>query len=123
MLIRRTISSGCYTGHFRPLYIKAHVNGKPISRVWINEGAMLNVMLDSTIKKLRKSYKDLKETNMPMSNFTGESTPTLGFLIIELTVGSRTTNTMFFVVNAKPGTLMRAFYTPPAASILEWRLG
>ena len=64
---------------------------------------MLNVMPYSTVRKLGKSHKDLKETNTTMSNFTGGSTLALGFLIAELTVGPKTTNTVFFVVNAKPG--------------------
>ena len=55
------------------------------------------------VKKLRKSCKDLKVTNMTMSNFTGGSTLALGFLIVKLTMGSRITNTVFFVVDAKPG--------------------
>ena len=58
-------------GHLRPLYIKAHINGKPISQVLIDGGAILNVMPYSIVKKLGKSHKDLKETNMTMSNFTG----------------------------------------------------
>ena len=40
--------------HLRPLYIKAHVNGKSISRVLIDEVAVLNVMPYSMIKKLGK---------------------------------------------------------------------
>ena len=64
---------------------------------------MLNVMPYSTVKRLGKSRKDLKENNMTMSNFTRESTPALGFLIAKLIVGFRTTNTMFFIVDAKQG--------------------
>ena len=90
-------------GHLRPLYIKAHVNGKPIYKVLIDGGAMLNVMPYTMVNKLGKSCKDLKETNMTMSNFTRGSTPALGFLITEPIVGSRTTNTIFFVVDAKTG--------------------
>ena len=40
---------------------------------------------------------------MTMSNFTRGGTLALGFLIVELTVGTRTTNTVFFVVDAKLG--------------------
>ena len=47
-------------GHLRPLYIKAHINGKPVSRVLIDKGAVLNVMPFSTIKKLGKAGKILK---------------------------------------------------------------
>ena len=64
---------------------------------------MFNVMPYSTVEKLRKSHKDLKKTNIIMSNFTGESTLAVGCLIAELTVGSRITNTLFFVVDGRPG--------------------
>ena len=69
----------------------------------IDGRAVLNVMPYSTARKLGKSRKDLKETNMTMSNFIGGSTPALGFLITELTVGSKTTITAFFVADAKTG--------------------
>ena len=87
--------------HLKPFYIKAHVNGKPISKVLIDGGVVLDVMPYSMVKKLGKSHKDLKETNITMPNFIGESTLALGFFIAELTVGSKTTNTVFFVVDAK----------------------
>ena len=92
--------------NLRPFYIKAHMNGNPISRVLIDGGAMLKMMPYSTVKKLGKSCKDLKETNMIMSNFTSESTLALGFLIAELTVGFRTTDAVFFVVDAKLGYII-----------------
>ena len=90
-------------GHLRPLYNKVHVNGRPISRVLIDGGAVLNVMSYSSVKKLGKSRKDLKKTNMTMSNFTRGSTLALGFLVAKLTVGSKTANNILFVVDAKPG--------------------
>ena len=77
------------------------MNGKPISRVLIDGRAVLNVMPYNMVKKLGKSYKDLRGTDMTMSNFTKGSTPALGFLIAKLTVGSKLTNIVFFVVNAK----------------------
>ena len=40
---------------------------------------------------------------MKMTNFTGESIDTLGFYIAELIVGTKTSTTVFFVVDAKPG--------------------
>ena len=53
--------------HLKPLYITTHMNGKPISRVLVDGGAVFNVMPYSTVEKLVKSYKDLKKTNMTMS--------------------------------------------------------
>lgn len=41
--------------HLKPLYVKVVINGRPISRAFINNGVLLNVSLFSTIKKLGKS--------------------------------------------------------------------
>ena len=88
--------------HLKPLYIKAHVNGKLINRVLIDIGAVPNIMPYNIVKGLGQSRKDLKETNMTMSNFIGGSTLALGFFInTKLIVGFRITNTMIFVVDAK----------------------
>ena len=81
--------------HLKPLYISAHINEKPISRVLVYGEVVFNVMPYSAVEKLGKSHKDFKKTNIVMSNFTGESTLALGVLIAELTVGSKTTNTIF----------------------------
>ena len=55
------------------------------------------------LKKLGRSQKELKETNMKMTNFIGESTDAQGFYITELTVATKTSTTVFFVVDAKLG--------------------
>ena len=89
--------------HLRPLYVKAYIDGRIISQVLIDDGAIMNVVLVGTLRKLGKTQKDLKETNMKTTNFTGESTEALGFCIAELKMGAKTSSTMFFVVNAKPG--------------------
>ena len=92
-------------GHLRPLYIKAHVNKKPIARVLIDGGAVFDAMPYSTVEKLGKSHKDLKKTNMTMSNFIGENASTLGVLTAELIVGSKTTITFFLWWMLDQGTL------------------
>ena len=38
--------------HLKPIYIKAHVNGKPISRVLMDGGATLNVIPYNMVKRL-----------------------------------------------------------------------
>ena len=40
---------------------------------------------------------------MKMTNFIGESTNALGFYIVELTVSTKTSATVFFVMDAKLG--------------------
>ena len=79
---------------------------EPIKRVLVDGGAVFNMISYITVEKLRKSSKDLRKTNMAMSNFTGESTLALGFLIVELIVGSRKTSTLFFVINARLGYII-----------------
>ena len=59
--------------HLKPLYIKDHMNGRPISRVLIDGGPIMNVMLIGILKKLVKTQKDVKEINIKMTNFTKES--------------------------------------------------
>ena len=88
--------------HLRPLYIKAYIDSRTISRVLIDSGAIMNVIPVEILRKLGKTQKDLKGTNMKMTNFTKESIKALGFYIAELIVGSKTSSTMFFVVDAKP---------------------
>lgn len=86
------------TEHLKPLYIKARLNGKEISRVFVDGGAVLNVMPVSTLRKLGKTKEDLVSTNMKMTNFTGE---TKGVLVADVTVGSKTVSSSFFMVDAK----------------------
>ena len=80
----------------KPVYIKAYIYGRPISRALIDGGAIMNVMLIGILKKLGKSKKDLQEMIMKMTNFIGESTDALRFYISELTVGTKLSTTMFF---------------------------
>ena len=60
--------------------------GRPISRVLIDGGAIMNIIPIGILRKLGKTQNDLKETNMKITNFTRENTETLGFYIVELTV-------------------------------------
>lgn len=63
---------------------------------------MLNVMPVATMKKLGRKKEELVPTNMKMTNFTGEATATLGVLVADVTVGTKTQSSVFFVVEAKP---------------------
>ena len=42
----------------------------------------MNVMALGILRKLGKTQRDLKETNMKMTNFIGKSTDALGFYIV-----------------------------------------
>ena len=50
------------TRHIKPLYLRAHLNGRPISKVLINNGSAVNIMLLRILRALRRSISDLIET-------------------------------------------------------------
>ena len=68
--------------------MKAYIDGRPISRVLVDGGAIMNVISIGILRKLGKIEKDLKKTNMKMINFTRESTKPLDFFITKLTMGT-----------------------------------
>ncbi|KAJ8570988.1 hypothetical protein K7X08_037960 [Anisodus acutangulus] len=49
--------------HLKPFYVKGYINGKAISRVFFDNGVVLNVMPLLTWKGLNKTRKDLILTN------------------------------------------------------------
>jgi hypothetical protein len=55
--------------HLKALYMKGHINGKPISQMLVDGGAIVNLMLYSLFKKLGGSDEELIKTNMTVSGF------------------------------------------------------
>ena len=86
------------TRNIKPLYIRAHLNGRPVSKVLIDNGSAVNVM--RMLRALGKSNNDLIETEVVVSAFTGEVSKTLGILPIDITIGSKTTLSIFFVIDS-----------------------
>ncbi|GKV06953.1 hypothetical protein SLEP1_g18770 [Rubroshorea leprosula] len=87
------------TRHIRPLYINAHMDGTPISRVLVDNGAAVNVLPTCMLYKIGKSLDDLVHTEVTISDFTGGVNCSRGVLPVELTVGNRTLMSAFFVVD------------------------
>lgn len=87
--------------HLKPLFIKGHVDGKPVGRMLVDGGAGVNVMPLSVFSKLGRDESDLKKTNMGLSGFSGALSEAKGIISMELTVGSKTIPTAFFVVDVK----------------------
>jgi hypothetical protein len=57
--------------HLKALYMKGHINGKPISHMLVEVGAFVNLMLYSLFKKLGGSDDELIKTNMNISGVGG----------------------------------------------------
>ncbi|GLU22259.1 hypothetical protein SLE2022_383480 [Rubroshorea leprosula] len=86
------------TRHIRPLYIHAHLDCMLISRVLVDNGAVVKVLPTYMLYKIGKSLGDLMETELTISDFTGGVNHLRGILLVELTVGNRTLMCAFFVV-------------------------
>jgi hypothetical protein len=57
--------------HLKDLYMKGHINGKPISQMLVDGGAIVNLMPYSLFKKLGGSDEELIKTNMTVSGVGG----------------------------------------------------
>jgi hypothetical protein len=88
--------------HLKALYMKGHINGRPISRMLVDGGAIVNLMPYSLLKKLGGSNEELIRTNMTVSGVGGgEPMGAKGVISMELTIGSKTLATAFFVAETK----------------------
>ena len=87
--------------HIKPLYVRAHLNGKQISKVLIDNGLAVNVMPLRMLRALERNIGDLIETEVTVSVsvFTGEVSKTLGILHIDITTGRKIALSAFFVID------------------------
>jgi hypothetical protein len=67
----------------------------------VDGGAGVNIMPYSVFTKLNRKESELMKTNMGLSGFSGELSEAKGIISMELTVGSKTLPTAFFVVDVK----------------------
>ena len=86
--------------HIKPLYVRAHLNGRPVSKVLIDNESAVNVMPLRMPRALGRSINDMIETKLAVSAFTGEVSKTLGILPIDITIGSKTPLYAFFVIDS-----------------------
>jgi hypothetical protein len=54
--------------HMKPLYIWGHIEGKPVSRMLIDGGAAVNLMLYTVFKKLERENDKLMKTNLTLND-------------------------------------------------------
>ena len=87
--------------HLKALFLKGFVDGKPVTKMLVDGGATVNIMPYVMLRKLGKSQDDLMKTGMMLKDFEGVVSPALGVLCVDLTIGSKTLSTTFFVINGK----------------------
>jgi hypothetical protein len=53
--------------HLKPLYVRGHIDGRPISRMLMDGGAVINLMPYSVFKKLGRQDDELVKTNLTLN--------------------------------------------------------
>jgi hypothetical protein len=89
------------TQHLKPLYIKAHMNGRLMNKALVDNGAAVNILPYKMLSKLAKTEEDLTPSDMAINGFIEEPTITKGIIPIQIKVGSKVNTSAFFVVNTK----------------------
>jgi hypothetical protein len=52
--------------HMKPLYVRDYIDGRPISRMLVDDGAVVNLMLYSIFKRLGREDDKLRKTNLKL---------------------------------------------------------
>jgi hypothetical protein len=87
--------------HMRPLYLRGYANGKPLTKMFVDGGAAINVMPYTMFRKLGMGPGDLTPTNIVLNDFAGNPLDTKGCVHVDLMIGSKTLLTTFFVIEGK----------------------
>jgi hypothetical protein len=87
--------------HLKALFLKGFVNGKPVTRMLVGGGAVVNLMPYTMLRKIGKSGEYLTQTDMMLVDFEGNVSPAQGAIYVELTIGSKTLPTAFFVIKGR----------------------
>jgi hypothetical protein len=88
--------------HLKSMYIHGHLDGTPMACMLVDGGAVVNVMLYSTFKKLGKIDAELIKMNMTLMGIGGDGPiGHKGVTSMELTVGSKMIPTAFFIMEVQ----------------------
>ena len=87
--------------HLKALFVNGRVDEQPMTKILIDGGAAINIMPYPVYQKLGKGDEDLTKTNMMLKDFEGNVSPVKGAICVELTIGSKTLPTTFFVISGK----------------------
>jgi hypothetical protein len=87
--------------HMRPLYLRGYVNGKPLTKMFFDGRAAVNVMPYTTFRKLGMGLGDLMPTSIVLNDFDGNPSDTKGCVHVDLMIGSKTLLMTFFVIEGK----------------------
>ncbi|PKI61574.1 hypothetical protein CRG98_018070 [Punica granatum] len=86
--------------HFRPPFITVHMFGVPVSKVMVDNDAVVNVMPTSTMTKLNRTKEDLVKKGVMIMDFKGVMTNARVVLSVDIQVSSTVITSTFIVVDA-----------------------
>jgi hypothetical protein len=81
--------------HIKPLYIRGHIDGRPISMMLIDGCAAVNLMSYSVFKKLGWEDNELVKTTLTLNGVGGNSMGARGVISMEPTIGSKSLASTF----------------------------
>jgi hypothetical protein len=87
--------------HLKALYLKGYINDHPVNKMLVDTGVVVNIMPYSILRRLGRSAEDLIKTNVTLSDFNGQASEAQGVLNVDLTVGSKTVRTSFFIISSE----------------------
>jgi hypothetical protein len=85
----------------RPLYLRGYVNGKPLTKMFVDGEAAVNVIPYTTFRKLGMGPGDFTPTSIILNDFAGNPSDTEGCVHVDLMIGSKTLLTTFFIIEVK----------------------
>ncbi|CAL9012375.1 unnamed protein product, partial [Prunus brigantina] len=86
------------SSHLKPLYVGAHFDGVPVSKVLVDTGATVHILPASIMRKLKKGSDELILTETTINGFVGDTTTSKGIIPLQVRVGQKVRMTTFFVV-------------------------
>ncbi|XP_050909871.1 uncharacterized protein LOC127123713 [Lathyrus oleraceus] len=72
-----------------------------VNKVFIDGGAVVNLMPYTQFKKMGQGDEDLRQHNMVLLNYEGKTSNIMGVVQVDLVVGTITRSTLFMVIDSK----------------------
>ena len=79
----------------------AHIEEYPVSKIFVDCGATVNIMPVSIMKALHHSNDELIPSGITMSSFVGDKSQTKEVLPLAVSITGRNHMTAFFIVDSK----------------------
>ncbi|KAM1202889.1 hypothetical protein ACFX2J_018778 [Malus domestica] len=87
--------------HLKTLYVTAHIERYPVSKIFVNCGTTVNIMPVAFTKTLHRSKDELIPSGVTMSSFVSDKSQTKGVLLLEVNITGCNHMIALFIVDSK----------------------